>query len=80
MTTKKVGGDLSYNTKQILGRGTFGIVFHGFIEVTPVAVKRILKSEPEAPSIELEVELMQKAKYHPNILRYICTERDKTFM
>jgi len=80
MTTKKVGERLSYDQKAILGRGTFGTVFNGFLEILAVAVKRIQNSEPEAPFIHREVELMQKAKDHPNILRYICTERDNKFM
>ena len=92
MTMKKVGGFLSYDMKTILGRGTFGIVFKGSFEIdsysrdtkepssTAVAVKRIQNPEPEAPSIQREVELMKRAGDHPNILRYICTEKDDKFL
>jgi len=44
-----------------------------------VAVKRIQNSESETHSIQWEVELMQRADGHLNILRYICTEKDDYF-
>ncbi len=85
--TKKRVGKLTYetNTNSILGRGSFGTVFPGFLEIKgsshqPVAVKRILNSELEAPFIQREVELMKKVSDHPNILRYICTEKDVDFL
>ena len=90
---KKVGDKLSYDPKTILGRGSFGIVFKGLLESkmginsnsrgsikTAVAVKRFQNSEIEAISLQREVLLMQRAGDHPNILRYICTEKDDDFM
>lgn len=85
-------GNLSYDPKKIIGRGSIGtVVFQGFHHthsdddnVTSVAVKRILKSgvsdNGDESSIEREVELMQRSSYHPNILRYICTEKNDDFL
>lgn len=94
MAMKKVGDQLSYDPKNILGRGSFGIVFKGHLESKmgnnrnssrgsdkrAVAVKRFQNSEIEAIALQREVVLMQRAGDHPNILRYICTEKDDDFM
>ena len=84
MAMKRVG-NLSYDMKTVHGRGRFSTVFHGSLEINngtskAVAVKRIQNSEPEAPFIQREVELMQKVSDHPNILLYICTEIDDYFV
>lgn len=86
-------GKLSYDPKKIIGRGSMGtVVFQGFHhspsnddKVTSVAVKRVLKSgllndNGDESSIEREVELMQRISDHPNILRYICTEKNDDFL
>ncbi len=92
--TTKVGRKLSYDQKTILGRGTFGIVFRGFLKINSskkssgsrgsyelrVAVKRFQNSEHEAPLIQREVEIMQRGGDHPNILHYIYTEKNNDFM
>ena len=84
MTRKKVR-NLTYETSSILGRGSFGTVFSGFLEIKgshnqSVAVKCVLNSDLEAPFIQREVDLMKKVSDHPNILRYICTEKDVDFL
>ncbi len=67
--------------KNIIGQGSFGvIVFRGSLQFEKVAVKRIPKSGELNESIKEEEELMKAANGHPNILRYICTEIDETFM
>ena len=78
-------GNLSYDMKTVHGRGRFSTVFHGSLEINngtskAVAVKRIQNSEPEAPFIQREVELMQKVGDHPNVLRYIYSEMDSNFL
>ena len=82
MTTKQVSELLSYDEGVVLGRGSFSFVYLGFLKDNSktVAVKRIQNSEPEAPFIQREVELMQKVSDHPNILLYICTEIDDYFV
>jgi len=81
MTAKQVSPLLSYDEGVILGRGSFSFVYLGFLKDNSktVAVKRIQNSESETHSIRREVELMQRADDHPNILRYICTEKDDYF-
>ncbi len=81
MTAKQVSPLLSYDEGVILGRGSFSFVYLGFLKDNSktVAVKRIQNSESETHSIQWEVELMQRADGHLNILRYICTEKDDYF-
>ncbi len=81
MSDLRVVGNLVYDTSKKLGDGSFGtLVFNGFHrdEVKPVAVKRVqrLSIRTESNILQREVELMQKASDHSNILRYICTEMD----
>ncbi len=80
----KVSEKLSYNSDDIIGRGSFGtIVFSGFYSPsTAVAVKRIqiANVKDDKLQVQKEVELMMKAKDHPNILRYIATEMNEYFL
>ena len=79
-------GKLNYNQKKIIGRGSYGtIVFQGFVlglyeKDRPAAVKRYQRSHVNESLFNWEVELMKKASDHPNILRYIRTERDANFL
>jgi len=52
--------------------------FHrGEFECRPVAVKRLL---PECFIVgEREVHILRESDYHPNVVRYYCTEQDKQF-
>jgi len=77
----RVIGKLSYDPKDIIGQGAFGIVFSGFYaQSTPVAIKRISIDLNNKSTTQSEVELMIKAKDHPNILRYISKETTDDFM
>lgn len=94
MTTRI--GNLSYDPKTIIGRGRLGTVFSGFHHTETfidgligrkvgelVAVKRIQRTDVLAgdePGIHREVEIMLKAKDHPNILRHICSAIDDNFL
>lgn len=49
----------------------------GEFESRPVAVKRLL---PECfIAGEREVHILRESDYHPNVVRYYCTEQDKQF-
>lgn len=49
----------------------------GEFEHRPVAVKRLL---PECfVAGEREVHILRESDYHPNVVRYYCTEQDKQF-
>ncbi len=89
MTTIRIG-KLSYDPQNIISKGfNDTIVFSGFhtnnfIEAIfwfpkPVAIKRIKNSNLHFESIIIQKEILQKASNHPNILRYICTERNQDF-
>lgn len=84
MSNVRVVGDLSFDTSKVLGQGSFGAVYSGFHrnEDKPVAVKRVLiqSNNRSTKLLKREVELMQQASNHLNILRYICTETDVDFM
>uniref|UniRef100_A0A8C6G0L5 Serine/threonine-protein kinase/endoribonuclease IRE2 n=1 Tax=Moschus moschiferus TaxID=68415 RepID=A0A8C6G0L5_MOSMO len=73
-----VVGKISFNPKDILGRGAGGtFVFRGQFEGRAVAVKRLLR---ECFSlVQREVQLLQESDRHPNVLRYFCTERGPQF-
>ncbi len=79
----KALGGFWYYPKDIIGQGSFGIVFSGFYSLfEPVAIKRINADVNNKSAYEDEVELMIKAKDHPNILRYISNhfETNDDFM
>ncbi|XP_043835748.1 serine/threonine-protein kinase/endoribonuclease IRE2 [Dromiciops gliroides] len=73
-----VVGKISFNPKDVLGRGTGGtFVFRGQFEGRAVAVKRLLR---ECFSlVQREVQLLQESDAHPGVLRYFCTERGPQF-
>lgn len=84
---KKVGNLLSYYPEKMIGEGRFGTVYEGRFRATPdgkentVAVKRILKRHGQDESMILkEVELVEKAGEHPNILHVIATEKNDDFL
>jgi len=84
MSTIRVAGDLSYDTSKLLGEGSFGtLVFTGFHRnVSAVAVKRVQKYylQDELDILRWEVELMNAASDHPNILRCICTTTNDDYL
>ncbi len=71
-------GKITYDPTQRLGHGCSGtIVYKGYFESRPVAVKRLL---PECYTLaDREVELLKHADQHQNVLRYFCTESDSQF-
>ncbi len=94
MTTNKVG-NLNYDPEKILGRGSISTVFAGFLDSdnkdissygiykkvpVKVAAKRFQNTDIERTSVQKELELMQKANNHPNILSYICYEENNDFL
>lgn len=91
MNTKRVGS-ISYDMNTVLGRGSFSFVYRGSLELNQsnesslndrplaVAVKRLQYNQQESNVIQREIQLMQIGCDHPNILRYICTEKDDYFV
>lgn len=83
---KTVSSDsnLRINLKEILGRGSFSVVYGGLFyengETKKVAAKCIQKGYMNVPLIEHEAKLMLKAQDHTNILRYICYKTDDLFL
>ena len=89
-------GKLSFDVQKVIGKGSFGDVFTGlykrnalfgtifphplFKHVKEVAVKRFQRSLVNESLIQKEVEFVKKAGDHPNILPYICIEKDVDFM
>lgn len=71
-------GKILYDPKKLLGRGCEGtIVYQGFFENRPVAVKRLL---PECYTLaDREADLLRDADQHSNVLRYFCMETDNQF-
>lgn len=71
---------LRYDSREenILGKGRHGIVFPGYLTVDggskKVAVKRLQRHDLNQHSIKHEVDMMLKAKDHPNILHYMFRE------
>jgi len=84
MSTIRVVGDLSYDTSRKLGEGSFGtLVFAGIHRnERAVAVKRVQKDylQDEIDTLLWEVELMNAASDHPNILRCICTTMNDDYL
>lgn len=76
----RIVGELSFDTNDIIERGGFSTVFSGFHSSRPVAIKRMQMTDLNESVIQREVELMQKASYHPNILEFIHEERTEDFL
>lgn len=71
-------GSLSVTNKTI-GRGSNGtIVFDGYLEKRPVAVKRLLTQYYD--KAQKEINHLIKSDEHPNILRYFHVESDEHFV
>lgn len=88
MTTTKVG-KLSFDQANILGKGSLGTaVYSGFYlrstsasKPTAVAIKRIVKTNPDQCAVILkEAKLMKKTSHHSNVLRIIHTELNNDFL
>ncbi len=78
----RAGEKLCYDPQKKIGRGAFSAIFEGLFEGrTVVAVKRFQRSDiDDEVAFRREADLMMKAKNHPNILRYLCTEITEDFV
>ncbi len=75
--------ELSYNPKDIIGRGGFANVYRGLHHSSrPVAIKRVQRNygEDESAIMQREVDLMKKAGGHSNIVECIHTEMNAEFL
>ncbi|CUM63938.1 uncharacterized protein PRCAT00001526001 [Priceomyces carsonii] len=62
---------------KILGYGSHGtIVYEGVFESRPVAIKRMLLDFYEIANHE--VNLLQESDYHPNVIRYFCSQTSES--
>ena len=71
-------GKIIFDPKDILGKGCEGtFVFRGTFETRQVAVKRLL---PDNFTLaDREVSLLRESDAHENVVRYFCTEQDRSF-
>lgn len=67
--------ELIFDRKRKLGTGGFGHVFHGRLNSTPVAVKRI---EHADRCDDKEEKALMKLD-HPNIVKLLYTKEDENF-
>lgn len=66
-------------TDEILGFGSHGtIVFKGYFENRPVAVKRMLIDFYDVASHE--ISLLQESDDHSNVIRYFCSQEYNKFL
>jgi len=78
-TNRKIVGEISYDRRDRIGTGFFGVVFRGlFHNSLPVAVKRkqIMYDSDRA---DQQLELFRVTR-HPNILQFFGVEKDLDFM
>lgn len=74
----KISNNLSI-TDDILGFGSHGtIVFKGYFENRPVAVKRMLLDFYDVASHE--INLLQESDDHSNVVRYFCSQENNKFL
>lgn len=77
-TVTKISNNLSV-TEEILGFGSHGtIVFKGYFENRPVAVKRMLIDFYDVASHE--ISLLQESDDHSNVIRYFCSQEYNKFL
>lgn len=70
-------GAITFNTNQVLGRGSSSIVYRGLFGKREVAVKRVEKKNMKL--IDKEISLLEKADRHVNIIRYLHAEEDPQY-
>eukprot|EP01134_Creolimax_fragrantissima_P006836 CFRG6836T1 len=72
-------GSLMVHPTEIIGYGCQGtMVYKGFFDRRPVAVKRMLAEYFELAN--QEVDLLQQFDHHTNVIRYFCKEQDSQFL
>ncbi|KAK9535039.1 hypothetical protein VZT92_007445 [Zoarces viviparus] len=68
---------ITFSSKAVLGHGAYGtIVYKGQFDNRAVGVKRILPKYSNFA--DQEVQLLRQTD-HPNVIRYLCTGRDREF-
>ncbi|KAK4004855.1 hypothetical protein OUZ56_006580 [Daphnia magna] len=67
--------NITYNRRDVLGKGHYGVVFRGLFDGREVAVKRVLQEY--APMISNENEFLQLK--HPNIVQLLVIEETEEF-
>jgi serine/threonine-protein kinase/endoribonuclease IRE1 len=74
----KISNNLTI-TDDVLGFGSHGtIVFKGYFENRPVAVKRMLLDFYDVASHE--INLLQESDDHSNVVRYFCSQENNKFL
>lgn len=74
----KISDSLSI-TDYVLGFGSHGtMVFKGYFENRPVAVKRMLIDFYDVASHE--IQLLQESDDHSNVVRYFCSQENNKFL
>uniref|UniRef100_A0A914C4C2 non-specific serine/threonine protein kinase n=1 Tax=Acrobeloides nanus TaxID=290746 RepID=A0A914C4C2_9BILA len=72
-------GKVQFNPKEILGRGCEGtVVYKGKFDGRAAAVKRVMSELIKL--VDREVDLLRESDFHPNVIRYFCSEADETFI
>lgn len=82
-------GKLTFNLKDLIGEGCFGMVYRGLFKATLFGRKKIVAIK-EVPRyrltenndfiIQKQEELQQKIGHHPNILGYLYAKIDQDFL
>lgn len=68
-------GSISFNSKDVIGRGSSSVVYRGKFGTRVVAVKKVEKTKTNL--IQKEVKLLQESDQSMNIVRYFTSEEDK---
>ena len=70
-----------YSVGQLLGRGSYGVVYMGIHKTSRerVALKRLENDEPFAATAETEIKALSKL-YHPNIVKLLGFETDSKYL
>lgn len=67
-------GDISFQPKRVLGRGSFGTVYNGKWGQVPVAVKKIILESEEDEKVIPEINALLDCNGHDNIVKYYHIE------
>lgn len=68
---------ITFDSKNVIGRGSSSVVYKGRFGQRAVAVKKIDKKNSKL--IQSEILLLQKSDEHPNIIRYFVSQEDQQF-
>jgi serine/threonine protein kinase len=74
-------GKMEILLESVLGTGSRGtVVFAGYFEGRPVAIKRMLRPFFGESSADQEISLLIDSDQHPNVVRYYSKEDDADFI